>query len=205
MSDADRTEGPRAPGPRERLVRSALELVGRQGTSGTGLRAVVERAAAPRGSLQHYFPGGKHQLVAEALGLAGRTGARSARRASSARPDGVPARPSDVLVAMTGAWRRWLAESDYATGCPVMATVVDVADAHPDLRSAALEAWSEWEAAVVDQLTSAGVPPDRASTLARVTLASLEGAILASRLRHSLVPLDDLQAELGPLLDAARR
>ena len=196
MADIDRP----ARGPRDRLVRSALELVGRQGPSGTGLRAVVERAAAPRGSLQHYFPGGKHQLVSEALGLAGRTGARSAR---PTRPDGAPARPSDVLLAMADAWRRWLTDSDYATGCPVVATVVDAGDAHADLRESALEAWREWEAAVVAELSSAGVAPDRAATLAGVALASLEGAILVCRLRRDLRPLDDLVAELGPLLDAA--
>src|SRR5881275_998710 len=68
-------------GPRERLVRSAMALMCTQGVSGTGLREVVAHAGAPRGSLQHYFPGGKEQLVREALTLAGRTAARTVARA----------------------------------------------------------------------------------------------------------------------------
>src|SRR3954470_7336839 len=100
-------------GPRERMVRSALALICVQGVSGTGLRGVVEHAAAPRGSLQHYFPEGKEQLIREALQLAGRRAARTARPRN-----GELRRPSDVLAAMVDAWRGWLTETDYALGCP---------------------------------------------------------------------------------------
>lgn len=178
-------------------MRSALELVGRQGPSGTGLRAVVERADAPRGSLQHYFPGGKRQLVTEALELAGRAGARSAR---PAHPAG---RPSEVLVALVETWRRWLTESQYATGCPVVATVVDASDADAGLREAAAAAFAHWQSAVADELVTAGVDVARATSLAGVVLAALEGAILVCRVRHDVQPLDDLLAELAPVLDAA--
>src|SRR5947199_985099 len=106
---------PAAPGPRERMVRSALALISTQGVSGTGLREVVAHAGAPRGSLQHYFPQGKEQLVREALALAGRTAVRTVE---GTRGSGGDPRPSDVLTAMVDAWRRWLPESDYALGCP---------------------------------------------------------------------------------------
>ena len=101
------TSPPHSPdlGPRERMVRSAMALICVQGVSGTGMRQVVEHAGAPRGSLQHYFPQGKEQLVKEALALAGRAASRSARP----RDGGSPARPSDVLATMVGAWRTWLA------------------------------------------------------------------------------------------------
>lgn len=178
-------------------MRSALELVGRQGPSGTGLRAVVEHADAPRGSLQHYFPGGKRQLVSEALELAGRTGARSAHPALPAD------RPSAVLEALGQTWRRWLTESQFATGCPVMATVVDASDADAGLREAANAAFTHWQSAVADELVAAGVPVGRAASLAGVVLAALEGSILVCRLQRSVQPLDDLMAELAPLLDAA--
>ena len=53
--------------PRERMVYSAVQLVRARGATGTGVRDVVEHAKAPRGSFQHYFPGGKDQLVSEAV------------------------------------------------------------------------------------------------------------------------------------------
>jgi AcrR family transcriptional regulator len=65
---------------RDRVLRSAMALICRQGVSGTGLRQVVAHAGAPWGSLQHYFPGGKEQLVREALALAGATASRTVGR-----------------------------------------------------------------------------------------------------------------------------
>src|ERR1700683_5728822 len=77
--------GPKAPSrpPRERMVRSAAQLIRRQGVSGTGMREIVTEAAAPRGSLQHYFPGGKEELVSEALLWMGDVAARRIRRSLS--------------------------------------------------------------------------------------------------------------------------
>src|SRR6185369_11331407 len=45
--------------PRDRMVRAAAKLFRVHGVTATGLREIVEAADAPRGSLQHYFPGGK--------------------------------------------------------------------------------------------------------------------------------------------------
>ena len=56
---------------RDRIVRSAAELVRERGVHGVGLRQIVAHANGPRGSLQRYFPGGKTQLIIEALNLAG--------------------------------------------------------------------------------------------------------------------------------------
>src|SRR5436190_501822 len=56
---------------RERLLDSAVDLLQRQGYHGTGLNELLERSEAPRGSLYHYFPGGKEQIGAEAIARAG--------------------------------------------------------------------------------------------------------------------------------------
>lgn len=71
VGEAGAAEGtsarPRTYGPRERMVFSAAQLIRRDGVNATGMREVAAHAGAPRGSLQHYFPGGKEQLVNEAV------------------------------------------------------------------------------------------------------------------------------------------
>jgi AcrR family transcriptional regulator len=51
------------------MAHSAGVLVRERGVHGVGLREIVAHAGGPRGSLQRYFPGGKTQLIAEALDI----------------------------------------------------------------------------------------------------------------------------------------
>ncbi|RTL43340.1 MAG: TetR/AcrR family transcriptional regulator [Burkholderiales bacterium] len=56
---------------RERMVQAAMLLVGRKGVAGTSLTDALRSADAPRGSLYHYFPGGKDELMLAAIAAAG--------------------------------------------------------------------------------------------------------------------------------------
>jgi AcrR family transcriptional regulator len=55
---------------RARMVRSAATLIRERGVHGTGLREVVAHSGGPRGSLGRFFPGGKTQLMTEAIDVA---------------------------------------------------------------------------------------------------------------------------------------
>ena len=71
MAAKKETKGPagdrrRSPA-RVRMVRSAATLIRERGIHGTGLRQVVAHSGGPRGSLGRFFPGGKTQLVTEAI------------------------------------------------------------------------------------------------------------------------------------------
>src|SRR5882724_6253798 len=55
---------------RARMVQSAATLMRERGIHGVGLREVVAHSGGPRGSLGRYFPGGKTQLMSEAIDVA---------------------------------------------------------------------------------------------------------------------------------------
>src|SRR5215468_5205258 len=55
---------------KDSLVRTAMRLFRQQGYASTGLQQVLAESGAPKGSLYHYFPGGKEQLGAAAVKLA---------------------------------------------------------------------------------------------------------------------------------------
>jgi AcrR family transcriptional regulator len=185
--------------PRERMVRSAALLIRRKGVSGTGMREIVTEANAPRGSLQHYFPGGKEELVSDALLWAGGVEARRVKRCLRELKTRTP---SALLASMVDIWRRDLTNERFSVGCPLVAAAADTAATSPQLRQAVRSAFDGWQEPLSESLVELGVPEDRSDNLAIVIIAALEGAIILARIRRDLTPFDALVLELGPLLDA---
>ncbi|MDT4912918.1 MAG: hypothetical protein QOC66_2046 [Pseudonocardiales bacterium] len=185
-------------GPRERIVFSAAQLIRRDGVTATGMRDVVEHAEAPRGSLQHYFPGGKEQLVNEAVDWAGRYASGRIGRyvAGMRRPS-----PGRLFVAMVAQWADDLAANDFQRGCPVAAATVDCADSVESTRLAAAAAFTSWRSPIAGALRDMGVPARKTASVATLMVSALEGAILIARAEHDLRALHAVARELGPMLD----
>ncbi|WP_329330711.1 TetR/AcrR family transcriptional regulator [Streptomyces luteogriseus] len=189
-------------GPRERMVFSAAQLIRRDGVASTGMREVAVEAGAPRGSLQHYFPGGKTQLVDEAVGWAGGYAADRVARFLASLPEPTP---SGLFAAMVRQWTDEYEAAGFAGGCPVAAATVDCAESVPSTRKAASAAFATWTGAVARALTGMGVPEERTGALATLMISSLEGAILLARAEQDVRALTTVARELGPVLDAAVR
>lgn len=180
------TDSERRPA-RRRMVHSAGVLVRERGVHGVGLREVVAHAGGPRGSLQRYFPGGKTQLVAEALDLAG------ADLAADTEPKlGEAQTLADAIDAIIAPWRALLVDSDFTRGCPIAATVVDASDNDP-LRERARTLLAQWQDSVRDALIRFGDPESSASDHASVLLAAVEGALILARAQRSTAPIDAVQ------------
>ncbi|WP_225826016.1 TetR/AcrR family transcriptional regulator [Streptomyces naphthomycinicus] len=189
-------------GPRERMVFSAAQLIRRGGVTATGMREVAAHARAPRGSLQHYFPGGKEQLVNEAVAWAGRYAGRRVARFLAGLDEPTP---SGLFAAMAAQWTEEYTADGFAAGCPVAAATVDAAACADSTREAAAAAFATWRQPVAGALADMGVPAARAEPLATLMISTLEGAILMARAERDVRPLTTVVRELGPLLDAAVR
>ncbi|MFF9089030.1 TetR/AcrR family transcriptional regulator [Streptomyces sp. NPDC014991] len=187
-------------GPRERMVFSAAQLIRRDGVAATGMREVAAHAGAPRGSLQHYFPGGKEQLVNEAVEWAGRYAGTRIARFLAALEDRAP---SGLFAAMAAQWTDEYGRDGFAAGCPVAAATVDCASSDGSTRQAVAAAFATWSDPLAAALTDMGVPAARAGSLATLMISALEGAILMARAERDVRPLTTVVRELGPLLDAA--
>jgi AcrR family transcriptional regulator len=187
-------------GPRERMVFAAAQLLRRGGVAAAGLREVAARARAPLGSLQHYFPGGKEQVVNEAVAWAGQYAADCVPRFLAALDQ--PS-PGALFAAMTRQWTDELAATGALAGCPVAAATADSAQAAESTRIAAAEAFACWRRPVTQALTGMGVPPQRAAALATLMISALEGAIIIARSERSPNALATVAQEIAPLLDSA--
>ena len=180
---ADRRRSP----ARARMVRSAATLIRERGIHGTGLREVVAHSGGPRGSLGRFFPGGKTQLVTEAIDIALADLFDDLERTLSE----AETFPEAISVIVTP-WRRLLVDHDFALGCPLAATICDAADNY-SLRAHVSEKFAGWRAPVVDGYTRFGATRAEAEAHATVLMAALEGALMLARARRDIEPLDTVE------------
>jgi AcrR family transcriptional regulator len=186
--------------PRERMILAAAKLFRTQGVTGAGMRAIVESANAPRGSLQHYFPGGKDQLVTEALHFAGDFAGRRVTTLLERMDDPTPGK---LYAALVGEWRDLYLRDGFAEGCPLAAGAVDTAASSASLRAAVSEGLDRWQRPLEAALRQLGVPRARAPHLATLMMVGLEGSLILARSREDAEVIDTVIDELRPLLDAA--
>jgi AcrR family transcriptional regulator len=185
--------------PRERMVVSAALLIRERGAHPTAIADVLQHSGAPRGSAYHYFPGGRTQLLCEAIDYAGEYVAGKISKSETS------AAALDRLFAY---YRKQLQDSEFRAGCPVVAVTVEAGDpAKPDQSAAVIEraaaAFSRWTTLIAERLATDGVPAGRAAELAMLITTSLEGAIVVARASRDVKPLDLVHGQLRTLvLDA---
>jgi TetR/AcrR family transcriptional regulator, lmrAB and yxaGH operons repressor len=63
------SSSPAGPDTRKKVLEAAIGLMRRSGFSGAGINEILKESGAPKGSLYHFFPQGKKQIVCEALAM----------------------------------------------------------------------------------------------------------------------------------------
>ena len=182
---------------RERLLDSAVDLLQRQGYHGTGLNELLERSEAPRGSLYHYFPGGKEQIGAEAIARAGDQVAAAVVHLLRTKPS-----VADAVEALAGLLAAGLEASDFERGCPVATTALEVTPRSEPIRAAVQASFESWLAPLRERLEAAGFDRHQAARRADLAIATLEGALVLARARQDADVLRDAGRQLRALLEA---
>lgn len=167
-----------------RLAESMLELIQTSGYSGTGLNAVIEHSAAPKGSLYFHFPDGKEGLGVAAVELAA---TKFQTLIVEAAIDAVG--PAEAMHSAINALATLLTASDFRLGCPVSVVTLEMGAESDRLRHACAAAFESWIAPTAALLEVSGVDPNDARSLATVVVSLVEGAIIVSRAMRSTEPL----------------
>lgn len=186
------------PTPRERMVRSAALLIRERGAHPTAIADVLEHSGAPRGSAYHYFPGGRTQLLCEAIDYAGEYIAAKIDSGESGL---------DVLDGLVAGYRKQLIRTDYRAGCPVVAVAVEAGDpAKQDQAAAVIDraaaVFARWTDLIAQRLIADGISAQCADELAMLTTTAIEGAIVVARASRDVKPLDIVHGQLRALLQA---
>src|SRR5262249_41365659 len=123
-------------------------LLRERGLAGAGIHQVIARSGTPIGSLYHYFPGGKTELVAEALRI---NGGKAGALITSVLGDtsaSLPDRVGRLFRTAAAGFDRGGADK----GCAIGSVALDLDARHDALRVVCGEAFDAWSASIADAL-----------------------------------------------------
>ncbi len=177
-------EAPGRASTRDRILEASTELFSRQGYSGTGLKAILAMSNAPYGSLYHHFPGGKEELGAAAITLAG-TGYRDLVAAIFAPDIDVVTATSNFAEGAAAV----LELTDFADACPIATIALEISSTSEPMRRAAAAAFESWLAVLTDRFHDVGIGAPRARELAIELFCAVEGAFILCRATRDATPM----------------
>ena len=180
---------------RRNMLVSAAELMRERGAAGVTIDGVLTRSKAPRGSVYYHFPGGRNQILAEALRYAGDV---ITVRIDNAIGDGA----HHLMDKFVDFWEQVLVDSDFTAGCPVVAAATASTDDELQLTAVAGEIFSRWRAAMSRAFEHDGFDAAGAQSLATMCIASLEGAVVLCRATRSSAPLREVASNVEFLIKA---
>jgi TetR/AcrR family transcriptional repressor of nem operon len=192
---------------RERIIARAAPLFNMHGYGGTGIAAIMEAVDLEKGGIYRHFAS-KEELALAAFDYA----ADCVRQRMLAAAAG-PAQAADVVLAVIDVFRGYASDPPLAGGCPILNTAIDSDDGNPQLRERAQALLAELQQLLQAALQRGverhevrpGVDPER---LAAVVIATMEGAVMISRLRDDPQPLhwaaDHLRAHIEQHVRLAR-
>ncbi|HEX2561419.1 TetR/AcrR family transcriptional regulator [Phenylobacterium sp.] len=183
---------------RQSIVDAAVTLFRQRGYAATGTADIVALSGAPKGSLYHYFPGGKAAIGQAAVEEAGRrileTLEDLSRQSNTC---------GDLVKAHARLLAGWMAKSGYRDGAPMTTVLLENAPHDPAITASGRDALRAWRGLLSTRLVAEGVATERAERLASLTVAALDGALVQARVEQSEQPLHWAAEELAALYEAA--
>lgn len=179
---------------RNAIIGAAATLFRRQGYAATGINEIVAASGAPKGSLYHYFPGGKEQLGEEAVRHAGAHAAKTLRELARAHDTA-----ASLLIAYGEMLAGWMTKSEFQEGCPITTVLLEMAAGSDALAHAGQDAFDSWRKVFEQALLHDNMEPGRAERLAALAISALEGAMVQARVERSGEPITDAANEIATL------
>jgi TetR/AcrR family transcriptional regulator, lmrAB and yxaGH operons repressor len=183
--------------PRHRgaIVRAAAALFRRNGYAATGINEISEVSGAPKGSLYHYFPGGKDQIGEAAVRFAGAGVVATLERFEQEHGSA-----ASMIRAYCKLLAGWMAKSGFRDGCPIATTLLESAPQSADMAAAGREAFAGWCGVIARALVRDGFGKAEAKRLSTLAVSSIEGALILARVESSARPIEEVARALGAAL-----
>jgi TetR/AcrR family transcriptional regulator, transcriptional repressor for nem operon len=182
---------------RQRIIAEAAPIFNQRGFDGCSMQDLMQATGLEKGGLYRHFPN-KEELAAEAFRFALAQNVKVRTEHLDDIPNSIDKLRKVVELFVE-------TPSAIPGGCPLMNTAIDADDGNTTLRDLARKGIQDWRARL-SRIIETGIKAKeiRSSTdprrIANTLIATLEGALMISRLENSRHALRDAQATLEGIL-----
>ena len=180
-------------GSRTRMIEATIGLMRGSGLSGAGINDIVRESNAPKGSVYHFFPNGKVQLVSEALEIYSERVCDFIHEALASKRD-----PADKIKALFDAFARRVTDGHFQASCPVGTVTLDLDSELEEVRGVLETSLSEWRSVIAAHFLFAN--SRRTQSFAGLVLTAIEGAYIRCRAERSSRPFKEAGVWLAELV-----
>lgn len=172
---------PKAQETKARIIEKAAALFNQQGYAGSSMSDLMRVTGLQKGGIYNHFRS-KDELALEAFDFA-------VNRVQSEFMGALKGKRHAVerLIAILSVYERMFDEPPVQGGCPILNTAVESDDAHPALRERAQLAMDAWRI-LLQRIVDKGIMRGElhstvdADTVATILIATIEGAVMLSKL-----------------------
>jgi TetR/AcrR family transcriptional regulator, lmrAB and yxaGH operons repressor len=177
-------------------VAATSKLLQTQGYHATSIKDIARTASAPIGSLYYLFPGGKDEIVVEALQQSGKDVAEILTALLADQPT-----PHAVVATYLSAIEWLLTNSGYTDGCPIATVALEAAPANELVADTIASSFNAWTSVLRYQLERTGLVGENAAVVATTALAAVEGALILARASRQPDAFTHVAAGIAALVD----
>jgi TetR/AcrR family transcriptional regulator, lmrAB and yxaGH operons repressor len=181
-------------GTRERLMESAILLMRGSGLSGAGINEIVRESGAPKGSVYHFFPGGKKQIVEESLVEYSKRVVAFIEESMSGRRGA-----GRKIRALFNAFAERIEQGGFRLSCPVGTVCLDLDADLEDLRPVIARSFDQYVSAIAAHFPFEDRRRER--SFAGLVLTAIEGAYVRCRADRSSRPFREAGSWLAELAE----
>ncbi|GBE90442.1 TetR/AcrR family transcriptional regulator [Nostoc cycadae] len=169
-----------------KILQQAAELFNQQGYAGSSISDIMRVTGLQKGGIYNHFSS-KDELALQAFDFAIALVSQRTRAAVRSKHDAI-----DRLEAIMEVFSSFVEHPPIKGGCPLLNTAIESDDAHPALRDRAQQAMNSWRN-LITQIITKGIdrseirPEVNADEVATIMIATLEGAIMMSKLYDDII------------------
>ncbi|SES46750.1 TetR/AcrR family transcriptional regulator [Rhizobium sp. NFR03] len=168
---------------KQRMIEAAALSLRMRGLAATSFTDILAASGAARGAIYHHFPGGKDDLVEQAVYW-------SAREVRDAIENIEATNPSAVVDEFMRLIRPVVLQASEGLGCAAAVVTAEASSPQSPLAAAARAAFASWIDALEVRLRKAGVTSGAERSTAQLLITFLEGSLVLARANTSVDAFD---------------